>query len=73
VNGTPSHTITVTNFDYLNASGIEGCRYLGNYLGRELLTDAVISIAKRNIHNGELSHLLPAFLSKKSPHSARQR
>jgi hypothetical protein len=61
VNRTPSHTITMTNFDYVNASGIEGGRYLGGYLGRELLTDAVISIAKRNIHKGELRHWLPSF------------
>ena len=49
VNGASSHAIAVTDFDDVDAGGIEGGRYLGGYLGRELLTDAVIPIAKRNI------------------------
>ena len=72
MNGTPSHTITVTNFDDVDAGGIEGGRNLGNDLGGKLLTEAVVSIAKCHIHKGELRHWLPSFCSR-SPHSARRR
>ena len=66
MNGAPSHTITVTNFDDVDAGGIEGGRNLGSDLGGELLIDAVIAVAKCDIHKSELQTLAAFFLFKDS-------